>query len=77
MNKADALSSLERYDEAIATYKETFTFEEPNADMFYFIGECYENNLQYDEALEYFKKATQLDSMHSDAWAGMAYVFNE
>jgi tetratricopeptide (TPR) repeat protein len=49
-----------------------FSSEEPEATSFLCTSENVHENLnQYDEALRYYQKATQLDEHLSDAWVGI------
>jgi len=73
-NKANSLAHLEKYTEAISTFKETFLFEEPDATTHYYIGECYEKQENNDKALIHYEKATELDPYYADAWAGLSVI---
>src|SRR5574343_184314 len=43
-NKGNALANLERYAEALSVYKQTMEYEQPSAETFCSIGECYEKS---------------------------------
>ena len=75
-NKANALYNLERYNEAISVYKETFSLEKPEALTFYYIGECYERLEDYRKAKINYNKAIQLNPDLADAWMGIGIVLD-
>ena len=71
LDMAHTLSLLERYDEAIARYKIAFEYCQPDAFIYYNIGECYEQLDIFDEARSYFKKAVKLQPSMAQAWYGI------
>lgn len=71
LDMAHTLSVLERYTEAIARYKTAFEYCQPDAFIYYNIGECYEQLEIYDEARTYYKKAVKLNPEMSQAWYGI------
>jgi tetratricopeptide (TPR) repeat protein len=75
-NKGNALVQLDKYQEAIDVYKQTFEYEPPNADTYCAIGECYEKLEQMDEARSYYKKSVKMDSKMADAWFGIGVTLN-
>jgi tetratricopeptide (TPR) repeat protein len=68
LDMAHTLSLLERYDEAITRYKMAFEYCQPDAFIYYNIGECYEQLEIYDEARNYYKKAAKLHPQMAQAW---------
>ena len=62
--------------DAIEVYKETFKHEEPDASTYYYIGECYENLNQYEDALVNYNRAIKLDPAYADAWLGVGIVLD-
>ena len=75
-NKANSLAQLNKFEEAIAVYKETFKYEEPEATTYYYIGECYEKKEELDHALNYYHKAVKLDALLADGWMGIGIVLD-
>ena len=76
-NKADALMSLGKYDDAIEVYKESFNYEHPDALIYCCIGECYEKNLEYKTAIYYYNKSIEKDESFSDAWLRKGIINSE
>jgi len=73
-NKANSLALQEKYKEAIAIFKETFNYEDPDATTYYYIGECYEKLEDNINAEKNYLKAIKLDAFCADAFAGLAVV---
>lgn len=73
-SKARNLLVSGRYEEAIACYRETQTYEGPQAITFSYIGECYEKMERYNEALIHYDQALALDPNWTDAWIGRGVV---
>lgn len=73
-SKARNLLVTGRYDEAVACYRETQTYEGPQAITFSYIGECYEKMERYNEALIHYDQALALDPNWTDAWIGRGVV---
>jgi tetratricopeptide (TPR) repeat protein len=71
LDMAHTLTLLERFDEAIAKYKTAFEYCQPDAYIYYNIGECYEQLEIYDEARTYYKKAVKLNPDLSQGWYGI------
>jgi tetratricopeptide (TPR) repeat protein len=72
-NKGNALVNLEKYAEAIEVYRHTFEYEQPNADTYCAIGECYE---KLDDARAFYKKSVKMDSKLADAWFGIGVTLD-
>ncbi|MGE5457666.1 MAG: tetratricopeptide repeat protein, partial [Methanococcaceae archaeon] len=51
--------------------------EKPDGIIYYFIGECHEKLEDYNSAIEYFRKSTQLDKEIADAWIGLGVAYEE
>ncbi|HEX2617266.1 MAG TPA: tetratricopeptide repeat protein [Flavobacteriales bacterium] len=73
-SKARNLLLAGRYDDAIACYEETLSFDGPQAITFSFIGECYEKMERYEQALIHYDQAIALDPTWVDAWIGRGVV---
>ncbi|MEP7262873.1 MAG: tetratricopeptide repeat protein [Bacteroidota bacterium] len=71
LDMAHTLSMLERFDDAISRYKAAFEYCQPDAFIYYNIGECYEQLEIYDEARVYYKKAVKMHPDMSQAWYGI------
>ncbi|HAH58424.1 MAG TPA: hypothetical protein DCL86_09770, partial [Bacteroidales bacterium] len=48
----------------------------PEALTFYYIGECYEKLDEFDKAIDYFRKALNIDESLADAWVAMGECYN-
>ncbi|HEU4719066.1 MAG TPA: tetratricopeptide repeat protein [Bacteroidia bacterium] len=70
-NKAHALATLGRHDEAIQLFLETFRYEEQRGDTHYYIGESYEKKEEWDLAMIHYNKAIKLSPDLADGWLGM------
>ena len=75
-NKANALASLNRFNEAIDVYKETFDHEEPDSIAYYYIGECYEQLNEYDTALLYYNKCIKKNPGFADSWLAIGIILD-
>lgn len=73
-SKARGLLLLGRYQEAVDCYRETLTFDGPQAITFSYIGECFEKMEQYEEALEHYDRSIDMDPSWVDAWIGRGVV---
>lgn len=70
------LSALGRWDEVISTYERILENSNHNTKAMYNLGTIYYNRKQYDKALDYFKKITDLypfdyDGLHMYAWCNL------
>ncbi|MFN8152720.1 MAG: tetratricopeptide repeat protein [Bacteroidia bacterium] len=77
LDMAQALSMLEKFQEAIERYKIAFEYCQPDAFTYYNIGECYENLRDFDTARTYYKKAVKLAPEMSQAWFGIGVTLDE
>lgn len=77
LDMAQALSMLEKFQEAIDRYKIAFEYCQPDAFTYYNIGECYENLRDFDTARTYYKKAVKLAPEMSQAWFGIGVTLDE
>jgi tetratricopeptide (TPR) repeat protein len=75
-NKAECLSELGYYDLAIECFMETFTFNEPDAFMFYEIGHLYEKSDQLEKAKSYFYKSIRKDEEFDESWFSLALILD-
>lgn len=73
-SKARNLLINGRYEEAIACYEETLSFDGPQAITFSFIGECFEKMERYEQALIHYDQSIHLDPTWADAWIGRGVV---
>ncbi|NQY66887.1 MAG: tetratricopeptide repeat protein [Flavobacteriales bacterium] len=76
-SKACSLAYLQKHEEAIENYLETFKYETPEPITYYALGESYEQLDDLKNAFSYYKKCTDLDPFFSDAWIGMSATFDE
>ncbi len=73
-SKARNLLIAGLYEDAIACYEETLSFDGPQAITFSFIGECYEKMERYEQALIHYDQSIHLDPTWADAWIGRGVV---
>jgi tetratricopeptide (TPR) repeat protein len=69
MNKGD-------YEEALQTCNEILDIHD-NAEVFYNLGYILSIRGRFEEALSYFKKATQINGHHAKAYKQMGLVYKE
>ena len=72
--KALAFAGLQKFSEAIEMYKSSFSYQEPDAETYYFIGECYEKLEEMGKAENYFRKAVLKEPEFARAWVGLAVI---
>lgn len=62
---------------AIEIYHESEIIEKADAMTLCYLGECHEKLLEYDQALDYYTQAIEMDEFLPDAWAGQSVVYYE
>jgi tetratricopeptide (TPR) repeat protein len=77
LDLANALSMLERFEEAIQRYLTAFEYCQPDAFTYYNMGECYEQLSKFEEARTYYRKAVKLAPEMAQAWYGIGVTFEE
>lgn len=65
-------NSLEKADEAIASYEQALTLTPGNAHLWNNLGNLYLKQKSYEQARENFKKALNMNPIDTIAWAGLA-----
>ncbi len=70
------LSALGRWDEVITVYTQILENSSNNTKALYYLGTIYYNRKQYDKALSYFKRMTDLypfdfDALYMYAWCNL------
>ena len=70
------LSALGRWDEVITVYTQILENSSNNTKALYYLGTIYYNRKQYDKALTYFKRMTDLypfdyDGLYMYAWSNL------
>ncbi|MDR4988401.1 MAG: tetratricopeptide repeat protein [Bacteroidales bacterium] len=70
-HKGYALGLLNRHREAIEAYEESMANGVKDAVKLYYIGECHEKLEDYDNAISFYIKSSQLDPEMADAWVGI------
>lgn len=70
------LSALGRWDEVITVYTQILENSSNNTKALYYLGTIYYNRKQYDKALTYFKRMTDLypfdfDALYMYAWSNL------
>ena len=75
-NKAESLSELGYYQKAIDTCKETFKHEDPDAILYFDIGELYEKVDDLNKAKSYFYKCIRKDEHFAEAWYTLALILD-
>lgn len=65
-----ALGLLENLSESLASFIQSLG-DDDDAIKYYHIAECFEKMEEFSQALENYRKATQLDHTLADAWAGL------
>lgn len=72
LQKAHCFFQKESYQKAVEAYLDyARRANDYSAPIHIFIGECYEQMENLDEAYNYFEKASVLDPENPDGWAGM------
>lgn len=77
LDYAQALSMLERFEEAIQRYKTAFEYCQPDAFTYYNMGECFEQLRRFEEARTYYRKAVKLAPEMAQGWYGIGVTFEE
>ena len=77
ISKANTLICLEKYQEAIDVFFKSFEYEEPDIYTLHYMGECYEQLMLYNEALEYYQKSLKIDITFADSWIGCGVVLEK
>lgn len=62
---AEKLMDINKFDEAISLLKKSMMLDPNIPYTYYFLGRCYENLGDYEDAVEYYKKVRQLTSSES------------
>lgn len=71
-NIANIYAGLEQHKRAISFYRETLNKEAPDAITYYYMGESYEKQDLFDDALECYKNSFEINSDFHEAHLGMA-----
>ena len=77
LDMAQALSMMERFEDAILRYKTAFEYCQPDGFTYYNIGECYEQLKNFEEARTYYKKAVKIAPEMAQGWYGIGVTFEE
>ena len=75
-NKAESLSELGYYESAIECCKETFSHKEPDAILYFDIGELYEKLDNLEKAKSYFYKSIRKDEKFDESWFTLAHILD-
>ena len=73
-NKANTLSTAERYTEALSCYLDYLRFDKNSSDAHVYIAECYFQLEEYSKSYHYYKLAIKLDPKNADGWYGAGIV---
>ncbi len=76
VNKAESLSELGYFQNAIDCCKSTFKFKEPTAEMYFDIGDYYEKLDDLEKAKLYFYKSVKKDEYCVDSWYALALILD-
>ncbi len=78
MQKGNAYFQNENYAKAIEayqSYREQIHYED--ATSLIYIGECYEKMEDFDQAINYYKQALEIDKINTDAYTGIGICLLE
>jgi len=73
-NKANTLANSGKFRQAIEVYMELLYLEDDNEQVVCYIGECHEKLEEWDEAMNYYGKALEINQEYGDAWLGEGMV---
>lgn len=80
-NKAISLAGLGRYEEAVDTFREIIKIRDDVSIIYIDLGESLRNLEEYDQAIEAYEHAINMDSENSydtyEAWIGKGRVLND
>ncbi|MDR1348978.1 MAG: tetratricopeptide repeat protein [Prevotellaceae bacterium] len=76
INKAECISMLGRYDEAINIYSKILKAEKENTDAMFGIAKCYERKEIYGKAEKIYLDIVSLNSNCIDAYFGLASIYS-
>ncbi|MDG1189544.1 MAG: hypothetical protein P8N00_03245 [Flavobacteriales bacterium] len=76
INKADSLSELGYYQNAIDCCLDSAKYREPNAALFYDIGDYYEKLDNLEKAKSYFHKSIKKDENFDESWFALALIID-
>lgn len=73
------LIRLEKYDQALRYLKEYQVFFEPDAEIWYRLGMCYESKQKYTEARSFYRKALEFNTLdgHIHYHIGNCYAIED
>lgn len=74
-NIANIYFSIGNYDQAIVYYTETINKEDPDVISYYFLGEAYEQNEMFEDALKNYKQAVAINQGFIEALLGLARTY--
>ncbi|MEN8890978.1 MAG: tetratricopeptide repeat protein, partial [Wenyingzhuangia sp.] len=77
IEKAKTLEKLDRFDDAIDSYKITLSLDDPTAYAYLQIGECYKNKNNATKAIYYYKKALHEDPLLDKGWFLLSVLCHE
>ncbi len=77
LQRAHCLFGLERYDEAKIEYNRYLKINPHDSLGWTFYAECYENEENYDKAIELYSKALKFDNSNIDALIGLSNCYCE
>jgi tetratricopeptide (TPR) repeat protein len=77
LGKAEVLYHMDRYREAIKTYKKVKNPRDLNTAMLCGIAECHEQLEEHPEALDFYQKCLQVNPDYADAHIGLAIVYDQ
>ncbi len=69
--------NLERYHEAIESFRITFEYEPEDSITYLYIARCYENIDALDEAVRNYFKSIELNDKQWEAWAGIGIIYHQ
>lgn len=76
LSKADSLSELGYYQNAIDCCIESIKYKEPNAGLYYDIGDYYEKLDNLEKAKSYFHKSIKKDENFEESWFALALIMD-
>ena len=76
-NKANILSDMDKYKEALVEYLNYAEIEYESLDGIIAVAYCYERLGKYDLAEEYYRKAVAEEPEYAEGWSGLAGIAYE
>ena len=76
-NKANILSDMDKYEEALIEYLSYAKIEYESVDGIIAVAYCYERLGKYDLAEDYYRKAIAEEPEYAEGWSGLASIAYE